>query len=94
MSIKNHLHRQYSKYHIRNLDSIPRLPLQMFHIPDNTLFSPQRLIKTKPNMQTTIPIIWRIDTFSLYKKYPTIKSTHARPMFATTLAVLTCQPAR
>lgn len=55
---------------------------------------PQILINTNPNIQTTIPIIWRMETFSLYKKYPTIKRTHARPMFATTLAVLTCQPAR
>lgn len=45
-------------------------------------------------MQTIIPKIWRMETFSRYKKYPTIKRTHARPIFATTLALLIFQPAR
>ena len=53
-----------------------------------------RLISTKPNMQTLMPAIWLMETFSLYKKYPTNISTQARPIFATTLAVLTAHPAR
>ena len=53
-----------------------------------------KLIRTNPTIQTIIPIIWRMEIFSLYKKYPIISSTQARPILATTGALLTFQPAR
>ena len=70
------------------------LPALIHDLHIDKTFSIHKLINTKPNMHTNIPMICLMETFSLYKKNPTTSKTHARPMFATTLAVLTLHPAR